>query len=565
MYANVVSLMVLLCCSVVFARSVTEQYQPTKFKFTADELLAGNFPKKSSNDSDLDPCKAGEHLGDIAIPSFSHAPTPDLAPNNPRTRVKRTVTARPERVWDYGIIPYEIDGNFSGMHKALFRRAMNHWENFTCVKFIERNKDEHPNYIFFTERPCGCCSFVGQMGSGGQFISIGKSCDKFGIIVHELGHVVGFWHEHTRPDRDEHINIIWKNIISGQEGNFNKLTEEEVKTLSMPYDYGSIMHYARNTFSKGSYLDTIRPVDSPLRESPEIGQRVRLSEGDIAQTKILYGCRTCGRTYQTISATFSSPIFTTNPPDGVTCEWSISGSHGEIIILNITELDVEKSPDCKDGYLEVRDGYWHKSPLLGVYCGTGLFFNMVSTGSRMLLKFFSKNPIGSKGFTASYQVVCGGDLHIESIGHLQSPNYPEEYYPNKECIWRITVPENHTVAILFQSFDIENDDACANDYMEIRDGLEEGSPSMGVYCGHERPPNVTSTSNHMLVKFVSDAWVQRAGFSATIVKEYDECSRMEHGCQQQCVNTLGSFVCACEIGFELHSDGKNCEVACGVF
>ena len=43
-----------------------------------------------------------------------------------------------------------------------------------------------------------CCSFVGKRGNGPQAISIGKNCDKFGIVVHELGHVVGFWHEHTR-------------------------------------------------------------------------------------------------------------------------------------------------------------------------------------------------------------------------------------------------------------------------------------------------------------------------------------------------------------------------------
>lgn len=131
-------------------------------------------------------------------------------------RVTRAATAKKDRIWDYGVIPYEIDGNFSGAHKALFKQAMKHWENFTCIKFVERNPLDHPNYIVFTERPCGslhiqnfpspehnfltfsgCCSFVGKRGQGPQAISIGKNCDKFGIVVHELGHVVGFWHEHT--------------------------------------------------------------------------------------------------------------------------------------------------------------------------------------------------------------------------------------------------------------------------------------------------------------------------------------------------------------------------------
>jgi CUB domain len=40
------------------------------------------------------------------------------------------------------------------------------------------------------------------------------------------------------------------------------------------------------------------------------------------------------------------------------------------------------------------------------------------------------------GFTAQYEAVCGGDLEMES-GQLESPNFPEDYQPNKECIWRI--------------------------------------------------------------------------------------------------------------------------------
>ena len=38
-------------------------------------------------------------------------------------RSKRAATARPERIWDYAVIPYEIETNFSGNHKALFKQV----------------------------------------------------------------------------------------------------------------------------------------------------------------------------------------------------------------------------------------------------------------------------------------------------------------------------------------------------------------------------------------------------------------------------------------------------------
>lgn len=208
-----------------------------------------------------------------------------------------------------------------------------------------------------------CCSFVGKRGNGGQAISIGKNCDKFGIVVHELGHVVGFWHEHTRPDRENHVVIERANIMIGQEYNFNKLTGEDVNSLGLPYDYDSIMHYARNTFSKGTYLDTILPVEMKGKKRPEIGQRLRLSEGDIAQANLLYKCpsrcsfgrklfyRTenclngthflgCGRTFQENSGTFYSPSYLSPSKDMAPemCEWRITATHGERIVLNITDL-----------------------------------------------------------------------------------------------------------------------------------------------------------------------------------------------------------------------------------
>uniref|UniRef100_T1KTE0 CUB domain-containing protein n=1 Tax=Tetranychus urticae TaxID=32264 RepID=T1KTE0_TETUR len=47
------------------------------------------------------------------------------------------------------------------------------------------------------------------------------------------------------------------------------------------------------------------------------------------------------------------------------------------------------------------------------------------------------------------------------------------------------------------------------------------------------------------------------------IKEFDECSSGNHGCDHICVNTLGGYRCECRIGYELHSDGKKCENACG--
>ncbi|XP_023349117.1 tolloid-like protein 1 [Eurytemora carolleeae] len=427
-------------------------------------------------------------------------------------RDKRAATARPERIWDYAVIPYEIDSNFSGVHKALFKQAMRHWENYTCIQFVERTA-EHPNWIVFTERPCGCCSFVGKRGNGPQAISIGKNCDKFGIVVHELGHVVGFWHEHTRPDR-------------------------------------------------GTYLDTILPrSDLPENQAalPEIGQRIRLSKGDILQTSSLYNCPACGKTYQDTAGRISSPqySFYTPPPardpqpfkKGDLCQWRILATHGEKIILNITSLDIPASVNCQLDYLEVRDGYWYKSPLLARVCGTTLSEPIISTGSRLMLTYRTReNSPDHLGFMAQYEAVCGGELDTET-GQLESPNFPEDYQPSKECIWKIRVAEDFQVALKFQSFEIENHDNCVYDYLEIRDGDTQDSPLIGTYCGYKMPKDIKSSSNSLWIKFVSDGSVQKAGFSASFMKEYDECQSPDHGCEHECTNTLGGYTCNCLGGF----------------
>ena len=473
-------------------------------------------------------------------------------------RDKRAVTTTPDRLWDNGIVPYEIDAIFSGVHRALFMQAMRHWESHTCVTFVERSPEDY-NYIVFTERPCGCCSFVGRRGNGPQSISIGKNCDKFGIVVHELGHALGFWHEHARPDRDEHVEILHKNIMPSQENNFDKLFGDKVHAMSETYDFDSIMHYASNTYSRVPYVETILPRRKGLQElRPEIGQRKGLSSGDIAHANRIYQCHECGRTLQGSKGSFSRVS-----RQGETCEWRLSASPGERIALNVSELDLPESPNCDTDYLEIRDGYWSGSQLLGRYCNTTTPVALVSSDSRMFLQYrVSVFSSQRKGFSASYESVCGGDI-IRDQGQISSPSYPDPYRANRECIWTITVRHGYSVALQFQSFEVEEHTDCVYDYVEIRDGHGANSSLITKLCGFNIPGDIISSTNELYIKFVSDGSVQKAGFAATFTKEYDECEKVEHGCEYACIDTVGGYRCECQIGYELHSDGRHCEDACG--
>lgn len=49
--------------------------------------------------------------------------------------------------------------------------------------------------------------------------------------------------------------------------------------------------------------------------------------------------------------------------------------------------------------------------------------------------------------------MCGGDI-TKDAGQIQSPNYPDDYRPSKECVWRITVADGFHVGLTFQSFEV---------------------------------------------------------------------------------------------------------------
>ena len=79
-----------------------------------------------------------------------------------------------------------------------------------------------------------------------------------GIVLHEILHAAGFWHEQSRMDRDQHVKILWHNIQMGKGDQFGRLENINCIFLisaryqgrtSQPYDLGSIMHYGSTAFS----------------------------------------------------------------------------------------------------------------------------------------------------------------------------------------------------------------------------------------------------------------------------------------------------------------------------
>ena len=141
------------------------------------------------------------------------------------------------------------------------------------------------NIILFLNR---CCSYIGRRYPYVQQVNVGPECS-FRSIVHEIGHVIGFWHEENRPDRDEYITIDSQSIILGLAYNFNKTNTSSVNSLGVPYDFGSIMHYYNDSAAKnGTVIITSKEKSMPFGGAPE------LSSLDIKQTNLLYK-KQCGQ------------------------------------------------------------------------------------------------------------------------------------------------------------------------------------------------------------------------------------------------------------------------------
>jgi len=184
------------------------------------------------------------------------------------------------QTWPGGVVPYAFDENVSPQRRTFALSAMEVVMDECAVRFVPRSDED--DYVVIRSST-GNSSWVGRIG-GPQTINIASWSHRY-IIVHEYLHALGDNHEQARPDRDAYVQIHHENIETGHEHNF------EVRNAAVaegPYDFESVMHYPHSAFSaNGQSTITVRPPFEQFQNV--IGQRDRLSEGDILGLAARYG------------------------------------------------------------------------------------------------------------------------------------------------------------------------------------------------------------------------------------------------------------------------------------
>ncbi|CAI5455029.1 unnamed protein product [Caenorhabditis angaria] len=209
------------------------------------------------------------------------------------------------QLWPNGRIPYTISSQYSSYSRSLIAASMQDYATHTCIQWVPKEGSDS-NYVhIYPDR--GCYSMVGKMG-GKQSLSLGSGCIQKGIILHELMHAVGFFHEQSRTDRDDHITIMWNNIQSGMQGQFEKYGTGTIQALGTSYDYGSIMHYGTKAFSRNG-----QPTMIPKKAGAQIGQRNGFSKVDKFKINTLYGCPVEGEKPTTAAPVTAAPVVTQKP------------------------------------------------------------------------------------------------------------------------------------------------------------------------------------------------------------------------------------------------------------
>ena len=221
---------------------------------------------------------------------------------------------------------------------------------------------------------------------------------------------------------------------------------------------------------------------------------------------------------------------------------------GNSVNLTFSHFEMEDhygTGNCSYDFLSVTEG--DGSTELGKFCGLSVPERISSSSESVLVHFQSDYSVAHNGFRLGSEVLqsvgkhnsnltlsewavegCGGIL-TKPNGILESPNYPNIYPSNVECLWYIQTRLGQSIELNIEDFYLEGD-RCQWDFLAVYGGPDDSSPQLTRLC-NRRSENTTVTSqgNNMMIRFKSDSAVEGKGFRASYRTRESKCGGLVTG------------------------------------
>lgn len=201
---------------------------------------------------------------------------------------------RTDRRWNDNTVHYQLSDfpSSSNAAKQLVYKAIKGIENKTYLNFIPKvQNDGVKSYIniSYTEDKINYAysDHIGRKPNGVNNVVIPKSMlvgsYGVGVAIHEICHALGMYHEQSRVDRDQYINVDFTNAKDEAQFKTYKDRGDNGRDIG-PFDFNSIMLYGSFDGAK----DPMRPVMTKKDGSYFFPQNDSLSQQDVQSLIHLY-------------------------------------------------------------------------------------------------------------------------------------------------------------------------------------------------------------------------------------------------------------------------------------